>query len=360
MTGETQRAADHRTAGRRPGAGVADLSPACFGLVMATGIVSLAAHLQGLPRIALGLFVLNVAAYVVLWLLTVWRVVRHPRRVLGDIIDHVRGPGFFTLVAATSLVGSQFVVLAARNRAGELLCIVAIVLWIALTYTIFAAFTVKARKPTLEQGIGGGWLLAVVATQSIAVLGALLAGHGDEVGKRALAFLALALWLWGGVLYMWMMSLIFYRFTFFPLAPADLAPPYWINMGAMAISTLAGALLVVDAPEVPFLATMLPFVRGFTVLYWATGTWWIPMLVALVVWRHVYRRFPFEYDASWWAAVFPLGMYAAATHEMNAAMGFDFLGWLPPLFLDIALAAWTVAFVGLALHLLRRMGARPS
>jgi hypothetical protein len=29
--------------------------------------------------------------------------------------------------------------------------------------------------------------------------------------------------------------------------PADLSPPYWINMGALAISTLAGGLLVTAA-----------------------------------------------------------------------------------------------------------------
>ena len=55
-------------------AGLAGLSPACFGMVMATGIVSLAAHRLALPRIAQALFELNIAAYAVFWLLTVLRV----------------------------------------------------------------------------------------------------------------------------------------------------------------------------------------------------------------------------------------------------------------------------------------------
>jgi hypothetical protein len=38
-----------------------------------------------------------------------------------------------------------------------------------------------------------------------------------------------------------------YRYAFFKMAPADLSPPYWINMGAVAISTLAGATLLIDA-----------------------------------------------------------------------------------------------------------------
>jgi tellurite resistance protein TehA-like permease len=251
-------------------------------------------------------------------------------------------------------------VLADDYRAGTALWGVALVLWIGLTYTIFAGLTIKEKKPTLDQGISGAWLLAVVATQSIAVLSALLAAHIDQPNKLGMNFLALSMWLWGGMLYIWMMSLIFYRYTFFPFSPGDLAPPYWINMGAMAISNLAGSLLIINAPHAPFLLSLLPFIKGFTVFYWATGTWWIPMLVVLALWRYVYRRFPMKYDPLYWGAVFPLGMYAAGTDEMIAAMGFDFLAFLPPAFLYIGLAAWAAAFFGLALELLRRVGALRS
>ena len=340
--------------GARLLADLAGLSPAYFGMVMATGIVSIAAHLLDMDGIARALFQLNVVVYAALWSLTALRVLRYPRRFFGDMIDHLRGPGFFTTVAATSVLGSQCVLLSTNYRAGAALWIVAVVLWIALTYTIFAAFTVKQRKPTLDQGISGGWLLAVVATQSVAVLSALLAAHVDQPARLAMNFVALSLWLWGGMLYIWLMTLIFYRYTFFPLAPGDLSPPYWINMGAMAISTLAGSLLIINAPDAPFLLSLVSFIKGFTVLYWATGTWWIPMLLVLGVWRYVYRRFPLKYDPLYWGAVFPVGMYAAATTEMIEAMNLPFLRFLPLVFLYIALAAWTAAFVGFVFDLLRR------
>ena len=352
---------DHETPARRETRGgrllaeVAGLSPAYFGMVMATGIVSLAADRLAMPRIAHALFGLNLVLYAVLWLLTVLRMVRYPRRFFGDIVDHLRGPGFFTTVAGTSIVGSQFVLLASDDRAGTVLWALALTLWIGLTYAVFAGFTIKQRKPTLDQGISGAWLLAVVATQSIAVLSALLAVHIGQPVKLEMNFLALSMWLWGGMLYIWMMSLIFYRYTFFPFSPGDLSPPYWINMGAMAISTLAGSLLIVNAPDAPFLLSLLPFIKGFTVFYWATGTWWIPMLVVLALWRHGYRRFPVHYDPLYWGAVFPLGMYAASTDKMIEAMGFPFLGFLPPVFFYIALAAWLAAMTGLAFDLRRRV-----
>ena len=327
-------------------ADLAGMSPAYFGLVMATGIVSLAAHLMGRAGIARALFLLNLVFYGTLWLLALLRATRCARRFFADMVDHLRGPGFFTMVAATGVLGSQCVLLEGDYRSGTLLWVLAIVLWVGLTYTIFTGFTIKEHKPPLDQGINGAWLLAVVATQSIATLSALLAPHAGQPGRLELNFFALSMWLWGGMLYIWMMSLIFYRYTFFRLAPGDLTPPYWINMGAMAISTLAGSLLILNQADAPFLHSLLPFIKGFTVFYWATGTWWIPMLVVLALWRHVHQRFPLRYDPLYWGAVFPLGMYAASTHTLTQAMQLHFLEALPELFLGAALLAWAAAFLG--------------
>jgi tellurite resistance protein TehA-like permease len=328
-----------------------ELSPAYFGMVMATGIVSLAAHFMDCPAIAGALFALNLVAYPLLWVLYALRLWRFPRRVMSDLTSHQSASGFFTLVAASCVLGSQCLLLMGWYRLALALWGVALVLWLALTYTIFTAFTIKEHKPAFEKSISGGWLLAVVATQSIALLGALLAAQMPPLYRLEVNFLALSMWLWGGMLYIWMMSLIFYRYSFFHFSPGDLAPPYWINMGAMAISTLAGAQLILNAPDAPFLLSLRPFLKGFTVFYWATGTWWIPMLLILAVWRYVYKRFPLRYDPLYWGAVFPLGMYAASTHNMQRALAMPFLDTLATVFLYVALAAWAVTFYGLCKRL---------
>jgi len=334
-------------AGGTPLGVLADFPPAGFAMVMATGIVSVASHLEGFPRLAKALFALNILAWTVLWALNLLRVSRHPSRFFADLGSHARAPGFFTAVAATGVLGAQFNTLAGNHRVAALLWIMAVALWIALTYTVFTALTVRIEKPTLERGLSGIWLLAIVATQSVAVLAAQLASHAGPQWRLELNFFALSMWLWGGMLYVWIMTLIFYRYTFLRLSPGDLTPPYWINMGAMAISTLAGSLLVLNASNAPFLNSLLPFLKGFTVLYWATGTWWIPMLVVLGVWRYVWKRFPVEYDTSYWGAVFPLGMYAVCTHEMERALGFGFLDIVPRVFFAAALVAWALTFAGL-------------
>jgi tellurite resistance protein TehA-like permease len=338
--------------------GIADMSPAYFSLVMATGIVSLAAYLMGQRTFAQVLLYLNIAQYAVLWVLYAARALLHPRRFFGDMITHSSGPGYFTAVAATGVLASQFMVIGEDTVIGMALWLLTSLLWVCLTYTILTALTVRREKPALEKGINGGWLLAVVATQAVAVSSALLAARVGEAPRLGLNLFALSMWLWGGMLYIWLMAMIFYRYTFLPLSPGDLMPSYWINMGAMAISTLAGSLLVMNAPHVPYLASLLPFLNGFTVLFWSVGTWWIPLLLVLGVWRYGYRRFPLRYDPIYWSVVFPLGMYAACTWEMDRALGLGLLDPLSRISLYIALAAWAITFLGMLYALAGRLTQR--
>jgi tellurite resistance protein TehA-like permease len=132
-----------------------------------------------------------------------------------------------------------------RGGLGTAFWALAIVLWAGLSYTVLPGLMEAEAKPELEKGLSGVWLLAVVATQSVCVLGCLVAPHlpADEPGPAL--FAALCFWLAGGMLYLWLIALIFYRIVFRPLSPADLAPPYWINMGAVAISVVAWACTAV-------------------------------------------------------------------------------------------------------------------
>ena len=154
--------------------GVRDLFPAYFALVMATGIISIACHLVTMDFLAFPLFYLNQFFYLVLWLMTLARIARHPKRLLDDLANHRLGAGFLTLVAGTNVLGSQFVTLTANTNIALILWILGLVLWLFLIYALFTVLTVKQEKPPIDVGINGAWMLFVVSTQSIVVLGMLI------------------------------------------------------------------------------------------------------------------------------------------------------------------------------------------
>lgn len=100
-----------------------DLSPAYFGLVMATGIVSLAAFMMGHRLVAISLFYLNIVQYFVLLALYVLRLWRFPRRFFGDMFTHAVGPGYFTMVAGTGILANQFLILGENVAIGAVLSV---------------------------------------------------------------------------------------------------------------------------------------------------------------------------------------------------------------------------------------------
>ncbi|HEX7045906.1 MAG TPA: tellurite resistance/C4-dicarboxylate transporter family protein, partial [Burkholderiales bacterium] len=242
------------------------LHPAYFALVMATGIVALDMTVWGLAQPAAVLLGLNLAFYAILVVLTFVRAVRYPQAFRADIASHSRGVGFFTVVAATAVLGTQLLLQTRAVLWAEVLWLIAAALLVLVTYGVLSVLTVTESKPTLEQGLNGGWLVSVVAAQSVAILTVLLAREALSAHAPLLVFAALVLWLGGGALYLWLTTLIVLRYTFGRMAPDDLAPPYWINMGAVAISTLAGTVLLQH--PVPELADLAPFLKGFTLFFW--------------------------------------------------------------------------------------------
>ena len=337
---------------------VRTLFPGYFAMVMATGIIAVGAAQQDLPWLADGLYAIATVAYIVLWVLLAWRLVVASKLIAADITSHAKGFAFLTTVAATNVLGSASAVIHDWWGLAWALWWFSLVLWAFFVYATLFAVVLKGPKPGLDKGINGTWFLLTVATESIVVLGALLLPrhHSD-----LLAFALIAAFALGLVLYLIVMTMVFLRWTFAELEPTEADPPAWIAAGAVAITVLAGSNLLAARSSSPRIERLAPFIEGVVMLAWATATFWFPLMVAIGIWRHVINRVPLRYHPSYWALVFPLGMYGAATFRMLAATELNTLGWLPKATLAVALLAWTAAFAGLLLeaqHAVSRTTAR--
>lgn len=328
-------------------AAISSLDPGYFALVMATGIVSQAMSLDGAVRLSGILLGAGICAYLLLAAAYAGRLAGYRSGFLADARDPRRAFGYLTLPAASDVLAAR---LADDNHpaAAAVLLVIGGVCWALLGYGLPLLLAGRgARRPALA-GANGTWFMPVVATQSIAV--ALTSSPSRVPGP--LAAVAVGCWATGVMLYLIIAVLVAGVLLAFPVRAADLAPAYWVTMGAAAISVLAGAQIL-RLPAGPLQTAVHPLVAGVSVVLWAFGTWLIPLLVTVGVWRHVRRRVPLAYEPGLWSMVFPVGMYGVGSHELGAALG---VSWLVTLGRDeawLALAAWVAVALMMAGALLR-------
>ena len=274
--------------------------------------------------------------------------------VTADIQAPERVFGFFTIVAGIDVLGVRLGT-AGHPLATAILAGLAAALWLTLTYGVPASLLLTRERDSVLGGVNGTWLLWVVGTQSLSVAAsALVPAWPSQSGLLAPA--AVGLWSVGLVLYLLLVSLILLRWLTVAMTPATLGPPYWILMGATAITVLAGARILNLPAALPVTRATAGFVEGFSFTLWAFGTWWIPLLIVLGLWRHVRRHWPLSYEPTLWSVVFPLGMYSVATLSFGKVAHLSFMEPLGRFMLWVAVAAWVVVAVAFLVRLARHSG----
>ncbi|HEX6971359.1 MAG TPA: C4-dicarboxylate ABC transporter, partial [Limnochordia bacterium] len=230
---------------------VEHLSLAAFTWVMATAALSIGADLAHWPGIARGMGALAAVGHGVLTTAMLARAAVGWAALRAELTDPARGFTSFAFVAANGVLGVR-ASLWGMTAAAVALWAVAAIAWLVLIYGLLLTLFV-ANERSIRAAVNGSWLIAVVGTQALAALSAVLA-----IPRPPLALLgAYGLWAVGTGLYLILITVIFLRLAFFPVRPPDLTPPYWINMGAVAISAVA-AFHLFQHPPVGALAWLRP------------------------------------------------------------------------------------------------------
>jgi len=342
------------------------LDPAYFGFAMSTGIVSIAFRELGVVAVAWPLAVFNVGCYALLVGLFGARIVLYPERVAADLRDRERHWGTLTFVVATNTVGAQFVLFFDRIPVAVALWLTTVLATPLLLYYLFATQVIGARKADVSERIDGAFLLVIVCMQSLAILGGLLttavASYTEGIFLLSMSYFGA-----GYVLYFVVVTIVTYRLLDGRVRPEDWTGPYWITMGAAAITTLAGATLGPRLESVPAWEPYTPVILGVTFLAWAIASWWIPLLLAVDVWKFLtgdidgrppawvvlvpWSRLAFGrrlhvYDPAAWGRVFPMGMYTACTLNLAGVNTFSMLRVVPKYWGWFALFVWGLTFLG--------------
>ena len=335
---------------------VRGLTPGYFALVMGSGIISVGMGLKGFTVLSLALLVVCAGSFAVLLVLTGWRLVAYRSAVVSDVNDPARAFGFFTFIAGANVLGVRVAMDEHYTLAAALL-LVAGLTWFVLGYVVpWTAVLGSERRPVIADA-NGTWFIWVVASQSVAVSAATLEPV-FSLHRDLLAIVAVFSWSLGIFLYASAGIFVSARMMLYPLRPTDLTPPYWVAMGASAITVVAGARIV-EMDDAPMVNATRGLVAGTSVLFWAFATWLIPVLVAAGWWRHRTHRVPLRYEATLWSVVFPLGMYAVAGIYLGQANDLPLVGAIGSAELWVAFAAWLLTFVAMAGHLIRTV-VRPT
>jgi tellurite resistance protein TehA-like permease len=181
-----------------------------------------------------------------------------------------------------------------------------------------------------------------------------MAQVAHHTGHRWWLAIALPVWIAALCIYVLMTSMILWRAVTERQLRDGFEPDTWILMGGLAIATLCGYYIHHQAPQ-----WLFGGVRAVTVVTWVGATLWIPPLIYFGLHRIGRRPEVLRFAGVWWALVFPLGMYSAATYAMAVETNRRALSTVSLVFFWDALAAWLIVAVAGLSRLWRVLAVTP-
>lgn len=329
---------------------VAHLSPGYFAAVMGTGIVSIGLHMVGSGILSTVLMWIAVGLYVGLWILYCWRARAFWNRVVDDLRDPQIAFAYFTVVAATDVIGVRFALEGLAVLSGSLFLFAAGI-WFVFGYLLPWQVLMVRDGRTILGHADGTWFVWPVASQSLAIGMAQLRPQLDTAFAQWIGLLAVLAWSVGVILYAAMAMLVLLRVVHFGVTPQQFDPAYWVAMGALAIAVVAGAAIE-QMEHTPLVDAVRPLIAATVVIFWVFCLWLIPLLVGAGIWRHVLHRVPLSYVPSLWSMVFPMGMFAVASLSLAQADALPAAGAVGGVALAVAVIVWAVVLVGMLRRLL--------
>jgi tellurite resistance protein TehA-like permease len=293
--------------------------PASGAVVMGSGILCVDLYSVGQPVVAAILLWFAAVTWLFLAAVLAQRVLREP----GRFARGARSPAALTGVAGSCVLGTAFAVHGYYPLAAALLGLAG-VSWALLMAPVLTHW---------ETPVAGVSFLLTVATQGLAVLGAMLAARNGAAWLLIVAVAALIL------------GLAFYIVTVARFALRQLLTGHgdqWVAGGALAISALACVKIIRAGDALGWPTSLHGFLDVAVLVLWCLAMLWLGPLIATEALRP-----RLSYDVRRWATVFPLGMYAACSFGVSQVTGITGISVFARVGTWLAVIVSVFVFVGL-------------
>jgi tellurite resistance protein TehA-like permease len=319
---------------------------------MATGIVSEAARLNDYALITATTGVLAGVLFVMLAVGLVLRVALRPASARRELTDPDTALRLFTAVAACAVLATRAV---GHPLLVQLLGAAGLAAWAFLVP--LALRDVRSRpRAELRDHAHGAWLLPSVATAGLAITAADLALQQRSAGWLVAGAIG---WLLAVAIYVAVAWLIAWRALASPFVPDEVTPDSWILMGALAIAGLASDHLLHTVEVTGLLPWLADPLHGTSLATWILASFWIPGLLYAEIWRADHTTGSLRFAGVWWSAVFPLGMYSAATATTGENLEVPQFGTISLVFFWVSRAVWLMVALGAVHRAAARLAPEP-
>ena len=298
---ETARGAGARDVPRWR-AGFRNVNISIFGILLGTGGVALASR-EWIPSLATALSYLLVTLFALFSALYALKLAWFPRTVLHEL--HQPGPGNFYALQPISavlvaLLGRSFL---PNELDLALLVYGAVLIFVLAAYVPYHFF---ADMKIEFSDLHGGWFITPVAT--ILVTNAMLS-NGVTPTSYLLALVFFGI---GSLLFLLVLSVLFFRLISHTLPPVQLAPTNFIILAPLGVLIVDVLQLARASGSILGSAPMAVAVLLAGTL-WGFGIWALTVNGLLLA-RYLRSGLPFH--LGWWSFVFPLAALTLGTQAL--------------------------------------------
>ncbi len=324
-----------------------------FAAVMGTGALAISMFLASyyfapFLTFAQAFLLLSIGMFLSFLILLTIRVIFHFEKVKKDLHHPIIGNFFPTLPISLIVIGI------ALNSIGPTLfnsslIMVNTVLFVVGSLGVFIfgwlilSINFIHNEIDLEHA-NYGWFIPPVSHLVIPVLGLSLINQYNGSALADIVFIiSIAAFGIGFLLFLFVGSIIYHRYTYHELPISRLAPTFMIGLAPTSIITIILVKLIDSVNNISFHIQpdlILPIMKIAAIMMWGFSAWWFILAVILLL--HYYRNDNHPFVFGWWAYTFPLAAFTISNGAVYHLLDYELFEIMLIIFNILLLAVWVI------------------